>query len=189
MAISAGERHTCALLVRFRVVRSGGGDLHQGGVGPHTTSNTRAAAPQPPQHMDWLSPGDTYSQNVVNLSIKDELPSSPSAKEPHAFPIPTPSVILACCFPQDDATVKCWGWNANAQLGLGDTSNRGAGANGHSPASPPTAHRVLLLTSRVLTPAFLRVQIWGRTSLWLILGLEGRPWPSSLATGIRARCW
>ena len=38
--------------------------------------------------------------------------------------------------PQDDATVKCWGQNSDGQLGLGDTDNRGDGANGLSPAIP-----------------------------------------------------
>ena len=37
---------------------------------------------------------------------------------------------------QDDATVKCWGWNANGDLGYGDTSNRGDGNNGGCPARP-----------------------------------------------------
>ena len=47
------------------------------------------------------------------------------------------SVILACVSPQDDATVKCWGRNAQGELGLGDTENRGDGANGLSPSRSP----------------------------------------------------
>ena len=31
---------------------------------------------------------------------------------------------------QDDATVKCWGYNNVGQLGLGDTSDRGDDPNG-----------------------------------------------------------
>eukprot|EP00961_Rhodomonas_salina_P166444 2242920-Rhodomonas_salina.1 len=34
-----------------------------------------------------------------------------------------------CCVILDDATIKCWGENANGQLGLGDSSNRGDGQN------------------------------------------------------------
>ena len=33
------------------------------------------------------------------------------------------------CAILDNATVKCWGWNVNGQLGQGDTANRGDGAN------------------------------------------------------------
>jgi len=35
---------------------------------------------------------------------------------------------------QDDATVKCWGWNLYGQLGYGDTSRRGDGSNGARPS-------------------------------------------------------
>ena len=31
--------------------------------------------------------------------------------------------------------MKCWGMNSNGQLGLGDTANRGDGANGPCPPS------------------------------------------------------
>lgn len=33
------------------------------------------------------------------------------------------------CALLNDASVKCWGWNATGQLGLGDTSDRGDGPN------------------------------------------------------------
>ena len=38
---------------------------------------------------------------------------------------------------QDDATLKCWGYNGEGQLGLGDASNRGDEANGPCPSSSP----------------------------------------------------
>ena len=46
------------------------------------------------------------------------------------------SVMLVCFSAQDDATVKCWGMNINGQLGIGDVSNPGDGANGpcHQPS-------------------------------------------------------
>jgi len=52
---------------------------------------------------------------------------------------------------QDDATVKCWGYNSKGQLGLGDTSDRGDSANGLCPASPTTESLVPAVTTCVLT--------------------------------------
>ena len=37
---------------------------------------------------------------------------------------------------QDDATVKCWGYNWQGQLGYGDKSSRGGNSNGAWPARP-----------------------------------------------------
>ena len=34
---------------------------------------------------------------------------------------------------QDDATIKCWGYNAMGELGQGDTSSRGDGSDGGFP--------------------------------------------------------
>ena len=50
-----------------------------------------------------------------------------------SMPILNRLVIFGCVSPQDDATVKCWGMNINGQLGLGDESNPGDGANGPRP--------------------------------------------------------
>jgi hypothetical protein len=48
------------------------------------------------------------------------------------------SVIIGCFSPQDDATLKCWGWNDYGQLGLGD-KERGNLPNGPCPQSSTTA--------------------------------------------------
>ena len=44
------------------------------------------------------------------------------------------AIQIACgsnhtCVILDDGTVKCWGYNNNGQLGLGDTNNRGDGSS------------------------------------------------------------
>ncbi|KAJ1472093.1 hypothetical protein T484DRAFT_1841694, partial [Baffinella frigidus] len=39
------------------------------------------------------------------------------------------------CALLDDATVKCWGYNANGELGYGDTKHRGDGTEGRYSAS------------------------------------------------------
>jgi hypothetical protein len=41
-----------------------------------------------------------------------------------------------CDSAQDDATVKCWGRNANGNLGYGDTLDRGDDKSGGCPARP-----------------------------------------------------
>ena len=40
---------------------------------------------------------------------------------------------------QDDATIKCWGRNANGELGQGDTKDRGDGSRKGSEC-PNTTH-------------------------------------------------
>ena len=40
MAVIAGYRHTCALLVRFRVERSGSQDMRNGGIDAHAQSTS-----------------------------------------------------------------------------------------------------------------------------------------------------
>ena len=98
------------------------------------------------------------------------------------------SVTLGCFSPQDDATLKCWGYNGNGQLGLGDNFNRGDDANGPCPPSSTTATLVPAPHVLTLAPA-LRVQRWGRISLRSTWGLGGRLSPSEQGLAIRAPCW
>ena len=43
---------------------------------------------------------------------------------------------LTCNLLQDDATVKCWGYNGNGELGQGDTKGRGDHSGGGCPLGP-----------------------------------------------------
>ena len=62
-------------------------------------------------------------------------------------------MILGCFSWQDDATVKCWGYNSAGALGLGDNSDRGDNTNGHCPPSSTTASLVPALRVLTLAPA------------------------------------
>jgi hypothetical protein len=73
---------------------------------------------------NWTPPLQTESSTTLSM-LKDS---------PHPSWL-NRSVIVGGCSPQDDANLKCWGWNIDGQLGLGDTSNRGDDANG--PCPPP----------------------------------------------------
>ena len=44
--------------------------------------------------------------------------------------------VVTCNSSQDDATVKCWGYNYYGHLGYGDTSDRGAVSDGGCPLQP-----------------------------------------------------
>ena len=58
-------------------------------------------------------------------------------------------MTLACLSLQDDATVKCWGYNVYGKLGLGNDVRWGDDANG--PCPPNTTTASLFPTPRVLT--------------------------------------
>ena len=66
--------------------------------------------------------------------------------------------------PQDDATVKCWGWNIYGQRGLGDNSDRGDDVNGPCPPLSITASLVPASLVLTLAPALgvQRIEV-GRT--------------------------
>ena len=90
---------------------------------------------------------------------------------------------------QDDATVKCWGYNSLGQLGQGDTSARGDDINGGSPARPTRGCAGREEGWGLVADHAALAQRWGRTFLRSIWGLGGRLSRSPLGTISRARCW
>lgn len=100
-AISAGVRHSCALLDDGRVKCWGYNAQGQLGLGD---TDTRGDGPG--EMGDDLPAVDLGSGRTA---------TSISVGEHHS------------CARLDDASVKCWGSNNQGRLGLGDTTRRGAG--------------------------------------------------------------
>ena len=99
IAIAAGSTYTCAILDNKRVKCWGynsTGELGLGDVSDHGT--------QPDQMGDYLPYVDLGSGHTAKL-------------------IRTGSAHT--CVLLDDDTVKCWGYNGDGNLGLGDSNNRG----------------------------------------------------------------
>jgi hypothetical protein len=102
--ISAGTYHTCAVLDDDSVKCWGRGDHGQNGYGDRLTAATVNRGDSPGEMGDNLDAVDLGTgRNAKMISVGDS----------HT------------CAVLDDDSVKCWGWNANGQLGLGDTSSRG----------------------------------------------------------------
>ncbi|KAJ1475345.1 regulator of chromosome condensation 1/beta-lactamase-inhibitor protein II, partial [Baffinella frigidus] len=103
LAVTAGDRYTCAVLDDGTLKCWGQNIAGQLGLG------------------DTTDRGGTANEMGANLPSVD-LGAGRTA-------------VAVCtggghtCALLDDATVKCWGWNNNGQLGLGDTSRRGVNAN------------------------------------------------------------
>ncbi len=98
-AIAAGNHHTCAILDNASIKCWGFNASGQLGLG--NTSNR----------------GDNSSEMGNNLPSVD-LGSGRTAKAIATGGSHTCAIL-------DNASVKCWGFNASGQLGLGNTSNRG----------------------------------------------------------------
>ncbi|KAJ1480913.1 hypothetical protein T484DRAFT_2770569 [Baffinella frigidus] len=103
VAVSAGSRHTCALLDDATVKCWGNNDAGQLGLG------------------DNANRGDDANEMGANLPSVD-LGAGRTAVAVSAGGKHTCALL-------NDTTVKCWGLNDNGQLGLGDTSDRGDDAN------------------------------------------------------------
>jgi len=56
--------------------------------------------------------------------------SKPQGEDSPHLSVLNRKVIFGYFSTQDDATLKCWGYNGEGMLGLGDSFNRGDDANG-----------------------------------------------------------
>ncbi|MCB1017188.1 MAG: carboxypeptidase regulatory-like domain-containing protein [Acidimicrobiales bacterium] len=102
-SLSSGDAHTCAIL-DDRSLRCWG----SGGVGRLGLGNTANRGDGPDEMGDALPAVDLGPGRVATVV---------TAGEAHS------------CAVLDNATVKCWGNNASGQLGQGNTTTRGDGAN------------------------------------------------------------
>ncbi len=99
IALAAGEAHTCALTAVGTIRCWGDNSAGQLGLG-----NTRDRGDEPNEMGDDLPTVDLGTgRTATNLA----------AGERHT------------CAILDNGTVKCWGWNQDGQLGLGDAESRG----------------------------------------------------------------
>ncbi|MBI4370124.1 MAG: hypothetical protein HY547_07840, partial [Elusimicrobia bacterium] len=146
-ALVVGLYHTCALLDDNSVKCWGYNNYGQLGLG------------------DTVTRGDAANEMGDNLPTVN-LGAGRTAKALVAD-------IYHTCALLDDNTVKCWGYNSNGQLGLGDMANRGDGANemgDNLPAVSLGAGRTAkaLAAGEYHTCALLddnTVKCWGRASL------------------------
>ena len=113
VSIAAGGAHSCALLDNAFLKCWGNNDYGQLGLG-----DTR-----------WR--GDTESE------MGDTLPTVDLGSNRTAIAISAGS--RHTCALLHDGSVKCWGYNYYGQLGLGDSSNRGDGAQEMGDALPNVA--------------------------------------------------
>lgn len=98
--IYAGSYHTCALLVGGESLKCWGHN-DDGELGLGHTKRTGDGPNEMGDNLPAVSFGD--GKTLVSLS----------GGEGHS------------CAALNDGTVKCWGWNSEGQLGLGDTVSRG----------------------------------------------------------------
>jgi alpha-tubulin suppressor-like RCC1 family protein len=110
-AISAGDNHTCALLDDATVKCWGWNPFGQLGLGD---KQVRGMGP---------------NQMGNNLPVVD-LGTGRTAKAISGHDRHTCAIL-------DDGTVKCWGYNLNGRLGLGDTVDRGGAAGEMGDYLPP----------------------------------------------------
>jgi alpha-tubulin suppressor-like RCC1 family protein len=103
LAVAAGEQHTCALLDDGSVKCWGYNSYGQ------------------------LGQGDTVTRGISASTIGDQLPPVALGTGRTAKSIAA-GTYLTCAILDDDS-LKCWGYNYQGGLGIGDTATRGDGAN------------------------------------------------------------
>jgi alpha-tubulin suppressor-like RCC1 family protein len=111
VALAAGNFHTCALLDNGQVKCWG-----WGAVGA-------------------LGQGDTNNRGSAPNQMGDNLP--PVALGAGRSAIAITAGGYSTCAVLDDRQIKCWGYDAYGQLGLGDTNNRGVAAGQMGDALAP----------------------------------------------------
>ncbi|MBJ29671.1 MAG: hypothetical protein CMB61_06435 [Euryarchaeota archaeon] len=102
-SLSVGENHACALLDDGSVKCWGRNNYGQLGMG-----NTTQIGDAPDEMGDFLAPVDLGTSRTATEIATGQHHS---------------------CALLDDGSVKCWGLNNYGQLGIGNTSTRGNGAN------------------------------------------------------------
>ncbi len=113
--VAAGTYHTCAILDDGAVKCWGDGWRGELGLG------------------DDIDRGDQPGE------MGDALPTVDLGTGRSAVALTTGSFAGQNCALLDDATVKCWGYNAFGELGLGDHLNRGDGPGDMGDDLPPVA--------------------------------------------------
>ncbi len=165
VAIAIGEVHACALLDDGSVKCWGNNGLGVLGI------------------------GDTYDRGRIPGQMGDALPAVALGTGRTAV-----GVVVGpahACALLDDGHVKCWGYNALGELGLGDTTNRGADNAAMGDALPAvalgTGRTVVALTSAGRhTCALLddaTIKCWGYNSSGQ-LGLEHSETRGTTPTGM-----
>ena len=73
-----------------------------------------------------LGLGDANGRGSYPGDMSDDLPAVPLGIGCTAVHVASyPGYGYHTCAVLDNSDVKCWGWNGDGQLGLGDTANRG----------------------------------------------------------------
>lgn len=97
--VAAGRDHTCAILDDGRLKCWGR------------------------NHRGQLGVGDTLDRGQIPGQLGDNLPAVDLGTGKRAISVGSGEAFS--CALLNDATIKCWGYNSNGQLGLGDTNDRG----------------------------------------------------------------
>jgi alpha-tubulin suppressor-like RCC1 family protein len=155
LAVTAGRHHTCAILDNGGVKCWGYNGHGQLGLGD--TNERGDGANEMADSLAYVSLGAGRTALAV------------TAGEVHT------------CATLDNGGVKCWGYNYYGQLGLGDTNNRGDGAN-------EMADSLAYVSLRLLTSTTTRTTTTTTTRPPLATVIAGLPVPTLTATA-NARGW